>query len=76
MRTPDGERLVELLTGAGLPGRWIGPQELLVQAPPAAVGELAAAHGVVLHRLAATAGGLEDVFLSLTGPSAEGEARP
>ena len=76
VRTPDGERLVELLTGAGLPGRWIGPQELLVQAPPAAVGELAAAHGVVLHRLAATAGGLEDVFLSLTGPSAEGETRP
>jgi len=67
VRTPDGERLVELLTEAGLPGRWLGPHEILVQAPPAAVGELAAAHGVVLHRLAETAGGLEDVFLALTG---------
>ena len=26
VRTPDGERLVELLTGAGLPGRWLGPR--------------------------------------------------
>lgn len=67
VRTPDGERLVALLTQAGLPGRWLGPQEILVQAPPATVGELAAAHGVVLHRLAETAGGLEDVFLAITG---------
>ncbi|MBC7372384.1 MAG: ATP-binding cassette domain-containing protein [Frankiales bacterium] len=67
VRTPDGERLVELLTGVGLTGRWLGPDEILVQATPAAVGELAAAHGVVLHRLAETAGGLEDVFLALTG---------
>ncbi len=67
VRTPDGERFVELLTRAGLPGRWLGPQEILIQAPPATVGELAAAHGVVLHRLAETAGGLEDVFLSITG---------
>ncbi|MCW2665692.1 MAG: transporter ATP-binding protein [Frankiales bacterium] len=67
VRTPDGERFVELLTAAGLPGRWLGPEELLVQAPPAVVGELAAEHGVVLHRLAEAAGGLEDVFLSLTG---------
>jgi ABC-2 type transport system ATP-binding protein len=66
VRTPDGERLVEALTAAGLPGSWLGPQELLVSAPPAAVGELAAKHGVVLHRLAETAGGLEDIFLSLT----------
>lgn len=67
IRTPDGERMVEALTGAGLVGRWLGPEELLVEAPPAAVGELAAKHGIVLHRLAETAGGLEDVFLSLTG---------
>lgn len=71
VRTPDGERFVELLTAAGLPGRWLGPEELLVQAAPAAVGELAAEHGVVLHRLAEAAGGLEDIFLSLTG-----ETRP
>ncbi len=68
VRTPDGERLVALLAEAGLPGRWLGPQEILVQAPPIAVGELAARHGIVLHRLAETAGGLEDIFLSLTSP--------
>ena len=34
---------------------------------PKRSGELAAEHGVVLHRLPATAGGLEDVFLQLTG---------
>ncbi len=67
VRTPDGERLVQALTEGGLVGRWLGPGELLVEAPPAAVGELAAKHGIVLHRLAETAGGLEDVFLSLTG---------
>ncbi len=67
VRSPDAPRLVELLTAAGLPGRWLTPDELQVSAPPERVGELAAQHGVVLHRLSATAGGLEDVFLSLTG---------
>ncbi len=67
VRTPDGERLLELLTTAGIAGRQVGVTELLVQAPSATVGELAAKHGVVLHRLAEDAGGLEAVFLSLTG---------
>jgi ABC-2 type transport system ATP-binding protein len=67
VRTPDVERFVTLLAEAGLSGRRLDGAELLVQAPTAQVGELAAAHGIVLHRLAETAGGLEDVFLSLTG---------
>ena len=67
VRSPDAARLVDLLTQAALPGSWTGPDELRVEAPPERVGELAAAHGVVLHRLSATAGGLEDVFFSLTG---------
>jgi ABC-2 type transport system ATP-binding protein len=67
VRSPDATRLVELLTAAGLPGSWAGPEELRVQAPPEQVGALAAQHGVVLHRLSPTAGGLEDVFLSITG---------
>ena len=71
VRSPDAARLVELLTAAGLPGSWVTTEELRVQAPPEQVGELAAEHGVVLHRLAPTAGGLEDVFLALT---AEGRA--
>ncbi|MCW2714003.1 MAG: transporter ATP-binding protein [Frankiales bacterium] len=67
VRTPDGERLAQALADAGLVAHGLGSDELVVQASPAAVGELAARHGIVLHRLAETAGGLEDVFLSLTG---------
>jgi ABC-2 type transport system ATP-binding protein len=67
VRSPDATRLVELLTAAGVPGRWSAADELRVDAPPERVGELAAEHGVVLHRLTAGAGGLEDVFLQLTG---------
>jgi len=73
VRTPQAEQLAALLSQAGLPGRYLGPEELQVDAQPERVGELAAQHGVVLHRLAPTAGGLEDVFLSLTsgtGPTA------
>jgi len=67
VRSPDAARLVELLTAAGLPGSWVTADELRVEAPPERVGELAAEHGVVLHRLSPTSGGLEDVFLQLTG---------
>ncbi len=66
VRSPDAARLVELLTAAGLPGTWVTSDELRVDAPPERVGELAAEHGVVLHRLAGAANGLEDVFLQLT----------
>ena len=66
VRSPDAARLVVLLSAAGLPGSWVTSDELRVQAPPERVGELAAEHGVVLHRLGPTAGGLEDVFLALT----------
>jgi ABC-2 type transport system ATP-binding protein len=66
VRSPDAARLVELLTAAGLPGTWVTSDELRVEAPPERVGELAAEHGVVLHRLSGTESGLEDVFLRLT----------
>ncbi|MCW2678967.1 MAG: transporter ATP-binding protein, partial [Frankiales bacterium] len=66
VRSPDAARLVEVLTAAGLPGRYVTPEELRVEAPPERVGEVAAQAGVVLHRLAPTGGGLEDVFLALT----------
>ena len=67
VRSPDAARLVDLLTAAGLPGRWTGSDELRVETPPERVGQLAAEHGVVLHHLAGSASGLEDVFLQLTG---------
>jgi ABC-2 type transport system ATP-binding protein len=67
VRSPDAARLVELLSAVGLPGTWVTSDELRVEAPPERVGELAAEHGVVLHRLTGTESGLEDVFLRLTG---------
>ena len=66
VRSPDAARLAELLAAAGLPGTWGGPEELRVDAPPERVGEVAAQHGVVLHRLGGAQSGLEDVFLQLT----------
>ncbi len=67
VRSPDAARLVELLTAAALPGSWVTSDELRVEAPPERIGELAAEHGIVLHRLAGSESGLEDVFLRLTG---------
>jgi ABC-2 type transport system ATP-binding protein len=66
VRTPDAERLAHLLDAAGIAGRFTGTDELEVAAAPEQVGAVAAEHGVVLHRLGETAGGLEDVFLAIT----------
>ena len=50
-----------------------GDGRLAVSAAPDRVGEIAAAHGVVLHELMAQRATLEEVFLELTGePGARG----
>jgi ABC-2 type transport system ATP-binding protein len=67
VRSPHADRLAHLLHEAGHAGRFLSADELVVQASPDVVGELAAQHGVVLHRLAEGAGGLEEVFLQITG---------
>jgi ABC-2 type transport system ATP-binding protein len=64
VRTPEPERLSTMLDAAGHRYRQVD-EELAVDAAPEQVGELAAAHGVVLHRLTATAG-LEEAFFRLT----------
>ena len=43
-----------------------------MEAPPAKVGEVAAAEGIVLHELVTVSESLEDVFLELT----EGASTP
>jgi len=65
VRTPDPDRLGAALDVAGHTYR---PEKggLAVDAAPELVGELAAAHGVVLHALAGT-GGLEQAFFRLVG---------
>jgi ABC-2 type transport system ATP-binding protein len=71
VRSPDAERFALLLAEAGLDARTLGDGGLAVAAAPERVGELAAAHGVVLHELGAERATLEEVFLELTG-SGEG----
>ena len=66
VRTPDQAKLASVLSAAGFESRSIGDGNLAVAAPPERVGELAAAHGIVLHELTAERATLEEVFLSLT----------
>ena len=67
--SPDRVRLAALLAEAGHPVHEHPAGGLVVDASPAQVGELAARDGLVLHRLAEQQGGLEEVFLQLTGPA-------
>jgi ABC-2 type transport system ATP-binding protein len=73
VRTPDTERLCAALDAAGITYRRTD-DELAVDTVPERVGELAAAHAVVLHALAATEG-LEDAFFMLLEQSA-GDVEP
>jgi ABC-2 type transport system ATP-binding protein len=63
VRTPDPDRLGAALAAAGHAYRFV-EGGLAVDAPPEQVGEVAAAHGVVLHRLEGTAD-LERAFFRL-----------
>ena len=63
VRTPDPDRLSALLDAAGHSSRRT-EEGLVVDASPEEVGDLAAAHGVALHGLVATAD-LEQAFFRL-----------
>jgi ABC-2 type transport system ATP-binding protein len=65
VRTPDLDRLGAALDAAGHRHHRTD-RGLAVDAAPQTVGEVAAAHGVVLHALAGT-GGLEQAFFRLVG---------
>ena len=66
VRSPDLERLKGVLAANG--GNIISDLDgLVVGLPPARVGELAAANGIVLHELRVEQATLEEVFLELTG---------
>ena len=72
VRTPDTDRLRELLSG---PGRWIdaaGRELLQVQGIRAQdIFTIAADNGVVLHELTPQTATLEDAYMSLTSDSVE-----
>lgn len=65
VRSPEAGRLRTLLEAAGYGVRSVAEDELVVEGPPQAVGELAAARQIVLHGLFES-GGLEEVFMRLT----------
>ena len=71
VRSPDAPRLVSLLTGEGVEATAVGEDRITALAPTERVGEIAAAHGVVLHELTAERASLEEVFLELTGEPGE-----
>jgi ABC-2 type transport system ATP-binding protein len=70
VRSPQAARLAELAAAESLPLTVAGDGSLRTDAAPEVIGELAAAHGVVLHELVAEAGTLEEAFLELTGNGA------
>jgi ABC-2 type transport system ATP-binding protein len=83
VRTPDPDRLTELITaegGSAVPvangnggGQAAGSAAVLTVTglPAARIGELAASSGVVLHELTPQLATLEDAFLELTADSLE-----
>ncbi len=68
VRSPQAERLRDVLIGAGMSVAEMDGGALAVSdGTPERVGELAAANGIVLHELAAEKATLEEAFLELTG---------
>jgi ABC-2 type transport system ATP-binding protein len=68
VRTPEPERLRDLLVARGATVALDGPDQLVVGgATTEQVGQAAAAGGVVLHEMRFDRSNLEDVFLELTG---------
>jgi ABC-2 type transport system ATP-binding protein len=68
VRTPEPERLRDLLVARGATVTLEGPDRLVVGgATTEQVGQAAAAGGIVLHEMRFDRSNLEDVFLELTG---------
>ncbi|MFB7663034.1 ABC transporter ATP-binding protein [Kitasatospora sp. NPDC056138] len=72
IRTPQAEQLLTALDRAGLrvEAGPAGTYEVL-DGDPARIGELAAAHGVVLHELSPQQASLEEAFMQMTADSVE-----
>ena len=66
VRSPQRDRLRDLLAAQGMKVDLVEADGLAVDGPRERVGEIAAANGVVLHELVAEAATLEEAFLELT----------
>jgi ABC-2 type transport system ATP-binding protein len=72
VRSPEASRLADLLVDDGATVDSLPDGSLVVGgADAAAVGELAASYGVVLHQLVTRTASLEEAFLSATGAAEE-----
>jgi len=76
VRTPDTERLQAALTGLGRRVAEVDGALLVHGATTDEIGELAAAHGIVLHELTAQRSSLEQAFMQITGQDVEFHAGP
>ena len=73
VRTPDAGKFAALLSGGAANVQRGGADVLTVTGLDAdAIGELAAAHRIVLHELTPTGGSLEDLFFELTESEGDG----
>ncbi|MER5752678.1 ABC transporter ATP-binding protein [Streptomyces sp. NPDC002088] len=72
IRTPQRERLLDVLHGAGITVVETGSGALEVDGgKPEHIGELAARHQIVLHELSPQQASLEEAFMQLTAESVE-----
>ena len=71
VRSPTADRLAVLLAEGGIEAILGEDGRLSVAAAPERVGEIAAAHGIVLHELTVERASLEEIFLELTGDPGE-----
>ncbi|MEU0669731.1 ABC transporter ATP-binding protein [Streptomyces lavendulocolor] len=72
LRSPQRERLLDALHGAGLTAAEAGDGTLEVDGATAEqVGDLAARHGITLHELSAQRASLEEAFMRMTAATVE-----
>jgi ABC-2 type transport system ATP-binding protein len=77
IRTPQPERMRAVLAAAGVTVRQAPDGTLEAEVPdPATVGELAAAHRLVVHEIAVRPASLEEAFMRLTGDQRPDGGRP
>jgi ABC-2 type transport system ATP-binding protein len=81
VRSPQVERLAELIAGPGVSVNTVGPSVIEVTGLGSEqVGTTAAEHGIVLHELSPQTASLEEAFMELTRESVEfhgtGEVSP
>jgi ABC-2 type transport system ATP-binding protein len=75
VRTPDLERLCEVLTGAGLSSTIEDSAVLVHGASTEQVGELAARNRVTLHELSIQRASLEEAYMALTDQAVDFRAQ-